>query len=87
MSKVWFFDYSRDKDALDGIATLIVQSGFEGMIPKDGSVAIKLHMGELGNTRYLRPIFARKVVDIIRSKSGRPFLFDTVVSYPGQKYI
>ena len=85
MSQVWFFSYAQNRNALDGIQTLFDKSGFESIIPKGGSVAIKLHMGELGNIRYIRPVFARKVVDIVRSREGRPFLFDTVVSYPGER--
>lgn len=85
MSQVWFFDYSQGKNALDGIQTLIGKSGFESMIPEGGSVAIKLHMGELGNIRYIRPVFASKITDIIRSRGGKPFLVDTVASYPGER--
>jgi len=48
-------------------------------------VAIKLHMGEAGNIRYIRPVFARKVVDIVRSVGGKPFLFDTVAAYPAAR--
>ncbi|MFC1938957.1 DUF362 domain-containing protein [Chloroflexota bacterium] len=55
------------------------------MIPKNEPVAIKLHMGELGNIRYLRPIFVRTVVDVIKSSGGVPFLFDTVALYPGER--
>jgi uncharacterized Fe-S center protein len=55
------------------------------MIPRGEPVAVKLHMGELGNIRHLRPVFVRKVVDIILSKGGKPFLFDTVANYPGSR--
>ncbi len=85
MSQVLFFDYAQDKNALDGLGALITRSGFEGMIPRGGSVAIKLHMGELGNIRYIRPALVRRVVDIVRSRGGRPFLIDTVASYPGAR--
>lgn len=85
MSQVWFFDYSQDKSALRGVQTLFGTSGFEDMIPKSGSTAIKLHMGELGNIRYIRPIFACKVADIVRSRGGKPFLFDTVSAYPTER--
>lgn len=85
MSEVIYFDYSQDTNALDGIHTLMARSRFQEMIPQGGSVAIKLHMGELGNIRYLRPVFVRKVVDLVRSAGGKPFLFDTVASYPGER--
>jgi hypothetical protein len=85
MSQVLFFDYSKGTNPLDGVHALLGRSGFEEIIPSGGTVAIKLHMGELGNIRYIRPVFARKIVDIVRNRGGKPFLFDTVVSYPGER--
>ena len=85
MSQVFFFSYAKATNPLKGLQRLIAKSAFQEMIPRGKSVAIKLHMGELGNIRYIRPIFVRKVVDIVRSRGGKPFLFDTVVSYPGER--
>ena len=85
MSQVLFFDYSKGKNPLKGIHSLLDKSGFVEMIPSGGSVAIKLHMGELGNIRYIRPVFVRAIVDIVRERGGRPFLFETVASYPGER--
>jgi hypothetical protein len=85
MAQVLFFDYSKGLNPLGGIQALLRRSGFEEMIPGGGSVAIKLHMGELGNIRYIRPILVRKAVDIVLKRGGRPFLFDTVASYPGKR--
>jgi len=85
MSQVWFFDYSKGVNPLNGVHALLGRSGFEEVIPDGGSVAVKLHMGELGNIRYIRPTFVRKVVDIVRNRGGKPFLFDTVASYPGKR--
>jgi uncharacterized Fe-S center protein len=83
MSQVFFFNYKDNKNPLTGLQKLFDRSGFLSMIPEGESVAIKLHMGELGNIRYIRPVFVRKVVDIIKGKGGKPFLFDTVSNYPG----
>ncbi|MDR9459569.1 MAG: DUF362 domain-containing protein [Dehalococcoidia bacterium] len=85
MSQVLFFDYSKGRNPLGGVHALLDKSGFAAMIPSGGSVAIKLHMGELGNIRYVRPVFVRKIVDIVRDRGGRPFLFETVASYPGER--
>ena len=85
MSEVLFFNYSKGRNPLRGLEKLFSRSGFDLKIPEAGRAALKLHMGELGNIRYLRPIFARKVVDIVRGKGGSPFLFDTVVNYPGSR--
>jgi uncharacterized Fe-S center protein len=85
MSQVFFFSYKEEENALAGLKRLLDRSAIEGMIPRGEPVAIKLHMGELGNIRHIRPVFVRKVVDIIRSKEGKPFLFDTVANYPGSR--
>jgi len=48
-------------------------------------VAIKLHFGELGNHGFLRPIFVRQVVDVIKEKGGKPFLTDSNTLYKGSR--
>lgn len=44
--------------------------------PKD-KVAIKVHFGSHGAFRTIRPIFIRKVVEIVRELGGKPFVTDT----------
>lgn len=83
MSKVFFFDYSKEGSILSGMKSLCRESAILEMIPKDGSVAIKLHMGELGNTTYIRPVFVRRVVDLTKQTGGKPFVTDTTALYPG----
>jgi len=82
LSKVFLFRYEKAVSPLDGLQSLMEKSGFEAIIPAGKVVAIKLHMGELGNIRYIRPALARKVVDIVKARGGKPFLFDTVINYP-----
>ena len=48
-------------------------------------VAIKMHFGELGNLSFLRPNFARTVVDLVKSFGGKPFLTDCNTLYPGSR--
>ena len=48
-------------------------------------VAIKMHFGELGNISYLRPNYARAVVDVVKELGGRPFLTDCNTMYPGSR--
>ena len=35
--------------------------------------AIKIHFGEPGNLTYLRPNYAKRVADVIKSLGGLPF--------------
>jgi len=83
MSKVLFLDYSKEVDVLPGVGSLCRESGILSAISKGDSVAVKLHMGELGNVTYLRPAFVRKVVDLVKKRGARPFVTDTVSLYPG----
>jgi len=83
MSKVFFFDYSKEGSILSGIKSLCEESAIIGIIPEGGSVAIKLHMGELGNITYIRPVFVRRVVDLVKQAGGKPFVTDTTALYPG----
>ncbi|MFH1729600.1 MAG: DUF362 domain-containing protein [Pseudomonadota bacterium] len=48
-------------------------------------VAIKLHMGHPGGTSFIRPMFARTLVDKIKSKNSKPYLTDTSTLYTGQR--
>ncbi len=55
------------------------------VIEKGDIVAIKLHMGELGNIGYIRPIFVRRVVEFVREQGGKPFITDTTTLYGGHR--
>lgn len=46
-----------------------------------GKVCIKVHMGELGNIRYIRPAYVSLIVSLIKDAGGDPFVFDTTVIY------
>jgi uncharacterized Fe-S center protein len=85
MPQVMFFNYAKEINPLIGLQRLITRSPLKDMIPEGESVAVKLHMGELGNIRYIRPSFVRTVVDIVKKQKGKPFLFDTVAAYPGER--
>jgi uncharacterized Fe-S center protein len=85
VSRVLFHSYANGINPLDGLAHLLAKSSFLEKMPKGRPVAIKLHMGEAGNIRYIRPVFVRKVVDLVKGAGGVPFLFDTVAAYPGKR--
>ena len=68
---------------LDKLERLITKAGM-GSMDFDGKyVAIKIHFGEPGNMAYLRPNFARVVVDYIKARGGKPFLTDCNTLYVG----
>ena len=79
----------RTKAFGDGLPTklqkLMKKAGI-GQIDMDGKfVAIKMHFGELGNVSYLRPNYARAVVEVVKKLGGKPFLTDCNTMYPGSR--
>ena len=67
------------------LAALLDKAGI-GRIDFGGKfVAIKIHFGERGNLAFLRPNFARAVVDKVKSLGGRPFLTDCNTLYVGSR--
>jgi uncharacterized protein len=48
------------------------------------SVAVKLHMGE--GKGMFRSELAKRAVDVLKKLGCKPFLFDTVVLYPGPRH-
>ncbi len=87
-AKVYFTDFHTVAFG-DGLPTklkkLIHAAGID-TIDMDGKfVAIKMHFGELGNISYLRPNYARAVVDVVKELGGKPFLTDCNTMYPGSR--
>ncbi len=85
-SKVYFTDMrTHGTSLLDKLKKLIREAGIE-TLPLDGKfVAIKIHFGEPGNLSFLRPNFARAVVDVIKEQGGKPFLTDCNTLYAGRR--
>ena len=87
-AKVYFTDF-RTPAFGDGLPTklkkLLRKAGID-QIDMDGKfVAIKMHFGELGNISFLRPNYARAVVDVVKQLGGKPFLTDCNTMYPGSR--
>lgn len=68
---------------LQKLNNLIKKAGIEEIDFKDKFVAIKIHFGEPGNLAYLRPNYAKVVVDLIKDLGGKPFLTDCNTLYVG----
>ena len=87
-AKVYFTDF-RTKAFGDGLPTklkkMIKKAGIGHIDMKGRFVAIKMHFGELGNISYLRPNYARAVVDTVKELGGKPFLTDCNTMYPGSR--
>ncbi len=88
MSKVFYTDMRVDYNGaglLTKLQRLIKKAGIE-TIDFDGKfVAIKIHFGETGNLSFLRPNFAKTVVEVVKAKGGKPFLTDCNTLYVGYR--
>ena len=87
-AKVYFTDF-RTIAFADGLPKklqkLCRSAGIEQIDFGGKFVAIKMHFGELGNVSYLRPNYARAVVELVRNLGGKPFLTDCNTMYPGKR--
>ena len=87
-AKVYFTDFRTPYggDTMPGkLKKLIRKAGIDQLNLEGQFVAIKIHFGELGNVSYLRPNYARAVVDVVKELGGKPFLTDCNTLYPGSR--
>jgi uncharacterized Fe-S center protein len=83
-SEVFFFPYERNRTFLRGLRTLF--SEVANAVSAGDSVAVKVHMGEYGNSAYLRPPIVHRVCDLIKEAGGKPFVTDTTTLYPARRF-
>ncbi len=67
------------------LRALAVQAGMGQIDFENKFTAIKIHFGEPGNLAYLRPNYAKVIVDLVREMGGRPFLTDCNTLYVGRR--
>lgn len=87
-AKVYFTDFRTPYggDTMPGKLKKLIRKAGIAQLNLDGQfVAIKIHFGELGNVSYLRPNYARAVVDVVKELGGKPFLTDCNTLYPGSR--
>jgi uncharacterized Fe-S center protein len=86
-SKVYFTDMrcTVGVSLLEKLHKLINVAGIDQINFKQKYVAIKIHFGEPGNLAFLRPNFAKVVVDRVKELGGMPFLTDCNTLYVGRR--
>jgi uncharacterized protein len=85
-AKVYFTDMRvTGKNLLDKMEGTLRAAGFFDIDFKDKFVALKTHFGEPGNMSYIRPNFAARVVSLVESAGGKPFLTDCNTLYKGRR--
>jgi len=85
MSDVIFTPFS-DKPAPEVIKKLIKTEGYLDDVKKGDYAGIKLHVGELGNKSHVKPEIVRVIVDELKKRGAKPFLFDCNSLYRGKRW-
>lgn len=84
-SKVYFTDLRTHNSISlpEKLKRLIKKAGIGEIDFEKKYAAIKIHFGEPGNLAYLRPNYAKAVVDVVKELGGKPFLTDCNTLYVG----
>lgn len=86
-SKVYWTDMRCNigESLLRKLEKLIIAAGIDGIDFQNKYAAIKIHFGEPGNMAFLRPNWAKVIVEHIKTRGGMPFLTDCNTLYVGKR--
>ena len=86
-SDVFFttFKVNNNENLIQKLHRLMKTAGFENIDFEDKFAAIKIHFGEYGNLAFLRPNYAKVVVDYVKQQGGKAFLTDCNTLYVGSR--
>ena len=86
-AKVYFSDLrtSPTSNLLDKMERLLKRAGIGQLPLQDSFTAIKIHFGEPGNLAYIRPNYAARMANLLRSFGAKPFLTDCNTLYSGRR--
>ena len=86
-SKVYFTNMraTPDNNMLQKLQKLIATAGIADIDFSYKYAALKIHFGEPGNLSFLRPNYAKVIVDEIKRLGGKPFLTDCNTLYTGRR--
>ncbi len=86
-AKVYFTNFraTAEENLQQKLTRLLKKAGIENIDFNNKFTAIKIHFGEPGNLAYLRPNYAKTVVDMVKSLGGKVFLTDCNTLYVGRR--
>mgnify|MGYP000902420823 CR=1 FL=1 len=86
-SKVYFtsMKVNAGTNLLKKLNHLVREAGIANIDFENKYTAIKIHFGEPGNLAYLRPNYAKVIVDLVKELGGKPFLTDCNTLYVGRR--
>jgi uncharacterized Fe-S center protein len=73
--------WDTSNDLLSLTERMYEEAGTFDCVAKGDLVAVKLHVGEMGNPYYVRPFFVHQIVEKIKEAGGKPFLTDSNTYY------
>ncbi len=77
--------WDTSRNLLEETNRLYDEAGTFDCIQKGDLVAVKLHVGELGNPYYVQPCFIHNIVRRVIDAGGKPFLTDSNTAYHAQR--
>lgn len=86
LMNVYFKPINYYKNQTEEVVCLINKSEIFSNISSGDYVAVKLHIGEIGNQNYINPTLVRAVIEKIKEKNAIPFLTDTTTLYKNKRY-
>ncbi len=86
-NKVYFIDMRATikENFIAKIGRLMETAGILTVLNKRDLTAVKIHFGEMGNAAFIRPVYIRKVVEMVKQAGGIPFLTDANTLYAGTR--
>jgi uncharacterized Fe-S center protein len=82
---VHFVKWNTSVDLMREANRLYDEAGTFDCVEKGDLVAVKLHVGELGNPYYVQPFFVHDVICRVKESGGKPFLTDSNTYYHAQR--
>lgn len=78
--------FAYDSGLMGKFEKFLERFDFKRFIPENELVPLKMHLGNNGAFRTIRPQFVRKVVDAVKRVPAKPFVTDSV-RVPGYDYL
>jgi uncharacterized protein len=78
--------FAYDSGLMGKFEKFLAQFDFKKYIPENEMVPLKMHLGNNGAFKTIRPQFVRKVVEAVKRVPARPFVTDSV-RVPGYEYL
>jgi uncharacterized Fe-S center protein len=78
---VYFTPWDVSKNLVEEVEFLCEKAGTFNCVAKGDLVAVKLHVGELGNPTHVQPFFVHEIIRKVKEAGGKPFLTDSTTYY------